>query len=404
VLALAAVVAVLAWQSSARSVDFPIYHRVGAQILDGDFGLYPDEVYSGGAIPPHGFRYLPAVGFAFVPLALLPLPAAAFVFFVFKLAAFVYLLRVAGGYAGIATDDWRTLLIAVAVVAGYAAEEMRYGNVHLFVVALMVYAFDRADRGGVIAPGVALALAIATKLTPVGLLAYFAIRRRFALCLATAVALAALAVAPVAVVGGRVNAHLLTGFARYAVQKVGESDNYGLRGVLDRVVGDGSVAPDPQTIAAGSDTVDRIWMASVALLALLTLALVWRPPPDDLTRLLELSLVFVVMLIASPHTQRRYFVQLLVPVVALLGVARLPDEKMRLAARIGLAATAIAGTLLPIVFIGRYLALIYQQAAPYFVATVVLLAVLAYVIARLKQRAAAVRPALAPPPVPRRAW
>ena len=81
------------------------------------------------------------------------------------------------------------------------AEELRFGNVHFFIVALMVFAYDRAEAGSVFSPAAALAVAIAIKLTPVALLAYFALRRRGAVCLATVAILAFLIVAPAAVIG-----------------------------------------------------------------------------------------------------------------------------------------------------------------------------------------------------------
>jgi hypothetical protein len=231
---LAAGLAALAWQAATRSVDFPIYHRIATQVLRGDYALHPAEVYSGATIPSHGFRYLPAVAFLFVPFAFLPLPWAAFLFFVLKIATLAYLVRVVARHAGLSAGDQAAPLVALFVVGGYAAEEMRYGNVHLFTLALMMFAFDRVERGAVLTPGVALAVAIAAKIMPLALLGYFAWRRRLAVCLATALALGALMLAPAAIVGADANARLLTGFVRYAVQKVDESDNYSLRGVLDR--------------------------------------------------------------------------------------------------------------------------------------------------------------------------
>ena len=68
----------LAWRASNDSVDFPIYHYAGRQILSGDYELYPSELYDGREVGGHGFRYAPAVAFLFVPFALLPLQLARF--------------------------------------------------------------------------------------------------------------------------------------------------------------------------------------------------------------------------------------------------------------------------------------------------------------------------------------
>lgn len=389
--ALVALLAALAWQSSTRSVDFPIYHRIATGILNGDYELYPPEVYGGALVPPHGFRYLPAVAFLFVPFALLPLVWAALAFYLLKLAVLAYVSRTAGRWAGLSPHDWGAPLLALFVVAGYAAEELRYGNVHLFTVALMVFAFDRVERGAVTTPAIALALAIATKITPLALLGYFALRGRVAVCVATLAVLAALAIAPAAAVGVRTNAHLLTGFARYAVQKVDESDNYSLRGVLDRAVhaprsAQASTAPaGVALLSSQTNPAAWLWLVLLAVLGAATLVTVWRPPGDDMTRLLHLSVVLVVMLIASPHTQRRYFVQLFVPALALIGVARAHAGSKRRSAIVGLAATAAVGTVLPLVFGGRRLALAYESVSPYFYGAVILLAALMALVRAMKQ-------------------
>ena len=125
-------------------------------------------------------------------------------------------------------------IISFLVVGGYVVEELRFGNAHFFVVALMVFAYDRVEAGRVVTPSLALALAIATKLTPLALLAYFAVRRRAAVCLTTVVMLGSLVVLPAVVMGTAGNVRQLRAFATYAMEKVDESDNYSLRGIVVR--------------------------------------------------------------------------------------------------------------------------------------------------------------------------
>jgi hypothetical protein len=107
------------------------------------------------------------------------------------------------------------------------------------------------------------------------------------------------------------------------------------------------------------------------------LAALWRDDPDPVTRLLELSIVLTGMLIASPHTQRRYYVALYVPAVALLALrpwAQTPRERRAILA--GIAAIAVPGTILPLVFAGHRLALLYEASSPYCVGALVLFGVL----------------------------
>ena len=237
---------------AAHSIDFPVYYRVATQVVHGEYEFYPRTLYDGGAVPPHGFRYAPVFAFLFAPLALVPLEVAAFLFVALKTAAVVYIAGAAARSVGVSRRATFLIGVSILLVAGYAIEEFRYGNAHFLCVALMVIAFESAAAGRVWLPAAALALAIAAKLTPLLLLAHFAWRRRFAVCLATATALVILALLPAAVVGFRENLHLLYGFGRYALEKIDEGDNYSLRGVLLRT-------------GLSSESASLIWIAAVAM-------------------------------------------------------------------------------------------------------------------------------------------
>jgi len=384
-------------ECAIHSVDFPVYHRTARQLIAGNFELYPTAVYDGGPMPAHEFRYAPVIAFLFVPFGFLPLELAALVFFILKVAACVYIAAVVARHAGLSAAHRNLLLLALLLVGGYVVEEFRYGNAHFFCVALMVLAYDAAESGRVMTSAVALAVAIATKLTPIALLGYFALRRRWVLCLATAAVLVALALLPAVVVGIDANARLLKGFSVYAMQKIDEEDTNALRGVLVRYLtpAHGADAHHLETTSLASlspNTVTVIWVLSVMGLGLVGLAVI-RPDVDDpIVRLLEFSLVLTGMLLASPHTQRRYFVALYVPVIALVALmVRYPESRQRRTILAGLAAVAATSTVLPLVFGGRALALAYEAASPYFFGTAVLFGVLVAVTARLKGPAEAAK-------------
>jgi len=380
----------LAWQSATRSVDFPIYHRVARQILQGDYEFYPRALYEGGTVPAHGFRYAPAVAFLFVPLGLLPLEAAALIFLALKFAVLWSVGALVARDLGWPGRPERLMLASLLIVGGFVAEEFRYGNFHFFSVALMVFAFASAQRGKVIGPSAALGLAIAVKLTPLLLLAYFALRRRVAVCVATIGVVALIGILPAAFLGVDRNNHLIEGFARYAVQKIDEGDNYALRGALFRYLtpdhrGDRS-APRTSLASLSTAAVSALWaLTALAGGALLLLAL-WKEPSGPDIRLLEFSLVLTAMLLWSPHTQRRYFIALYVPVLALLGVRRRVATRFSssLSIDVALAMTAVTSTLLPMLLGGRQLALFYESLSPYTLATLVLFVPLAMLTVRLK--------------------
>jgi hypothetical protein len=91
------------------------------------------------------------------------------------------------------------------------------------------------------------------------------------------------------------------------------------------------------------------------------------------------------MLLASPHTQRRYFTALYVPILAVLALLpESPAVAQGWSARIGLIATGAASTFLPLLFGGRTMALAYEAGSPYFFSTLVLFIALLRATDRLK--------------------
>jgi hypothetical protein len=204
------------------------------------------------------------------------------------------------------------------------------------------------------------------------LLAYFAWRRQFRLCAATVLVLLIVGILPAFVVGYRMNNHLLEGFGKYALQKIDEGDNYALRGLL---AGSG----------LSSAAVTWVWVLTVLAGAVAVVVALWPAPVTLPARFLEFCVVLIAMLLASPHTQRRYFIVMFVPILALLSLMRTgrhpPNERL---IRVALAVTAAVGTVLPIVFAGRKFALAYQVYSPHFIGPLLTLVALVLVAARMK--------------------
>jgi len=386
--ALIVLLALLAREASRHSIDFPVYHRAARQIIAGNYALYPPEAYSGHPGPSQGFRYLPAVAFFFLPFGFLPLEWSAFAFYCLKLVALWWVGATIARHAGWSGWGGGAFALAFVIVGGYLVEELRFGNAHFFCVWLMVLAYDRAESGKVVTPALALAIAIATKLTPLALLAYFVVRRRVAVSIATLAFVALLVVLPAALTGWSGNARELRAYSTYALEKVEEGDNYSLRGVLSRYLtgGHADISHVEANVAELSPAVvNGLWVAGLLVLGLAGLAAVWRETRDPIVHLLEFSIVLTGIVIASPHTQRRYFVTLFVPVVTLLALSgrSLSSHDRRLVLA-GLLATVAPATLLPLVFGGRRLALIYEAASPYFFGALGLFAALVILTLRRK--------------------
>ena len=374
-----ALLAFLAVTSAAQAPDFPVYHRAARVLLSGEFRLYPDEVYAGHPVPSQGFRYAPIISVLFLPFGLLPVVWASVLFFATQVAAVWWMGRTVARRLAVPAWQVTSFIGAFLLTAGYLVEDLRFGNAHILCIALMVWAWDDAEEGKTVRPALTLSLAVLMKLTPLALLGWFALRGRVRLCVATVAAMVLLLVAPAAIVGPSANARELRAFRTYALEKADENDNYSVRGALVRYLTPSGVDQSHLAVAVADvpmPVVEGLSLALIALLALPAAFVVRRGRQDAVAGALGLSLVLVGMLLASPHTQRRYYIALFVPAVVLSTLMRAASQRERRLALWGLAAIVLPGTVLPLVFGGRRLALMYEATSPYLVGALVLYGVL----------------------------
>jgi glycosyl transferase family 87 len=370
----------LAWRSASDSVDFPVYHQAGRQVLAGDYEIYPAGLYDNVPVSTHGFRYVPALALLFVPFALLPLEAAALLFFALKTAAFVHTFAVVARRLAMPGDCRTLMAISIVVTGGYLVEDFRGGNVQFLIVYLLVLAFDRAERGRVAGPAIALALASAAKVTPLLLAGYLTLRRGPAILVSTVCLIAFLLIAPAVVWGWDHNVHLLRGYARYSAISVQSAElgrNYSLRGVLLRY----------RPFGISDETASTIWLATVAAAAFAGVMLVRMRGTRSFTPDLELAVILTAIPLLSPHTQRIYFSALAVPVGILAGLLKRDALPFRAGVVTALATTLGASTILPLALGGKRLSRMYLDFSPYSFATLFLLIVLTVVTIEVKRRA-----------------
>jgi hypothetical protein len=128
-----------------------------------------------------------------------------------------------------------------------------------------------------------------------------------------------------------------------------------------------------------------MWVVTVLIGAVIVVAALWPPPAAPATCFVEFCVVLTAMLLASPHSQRRYFIALYVPIMALLALMRTGRNVLEAnLIRVALAMVAAAGTLLPLLFAGHRLTLVYQSCSPHFLGPLVMLVALVLVAARMK--------------------
>jgi hypothetical protein len=368
-IALAALIAAIGWNAAADSVDFPIYHQAGSRVLAGDFDLYPQAVYESGAtVGGHGFRYAPVLSILFAPFGLLPLSLAALIFFLAKIAATGHMLAILCRRLDLGSHYGMLIGVILLTTGGYVLEELRGGNLQFFVVYFMVLAFDWSERGRVLAPACVLAISIAAKITPAVLLLYFVMKRRTRLIISTVTVLVLLLVAPAGIWGTAHNNHLLEGFGRYSSTALADAGrNYSLRGALTTLGPSGMPAR----------TINGLWilMAGIVAAAFVFVFVRERPAlaPD-----FHLALLMTSVPLLSPHSQRIYFVYLVVPVVVMYALIRkrLVAGVARTLAIASLVLLSLVSTIIPLLLTSRSASLAYMDLSPYTFSALFFLVVL----------------------------
>jgi hypothetical protein len=366
--------------------DFDVYYRAGAQVLQGDARLYPEEV-GGNTTQVHYFRAAPAVAWLFAPLALLPFEVAAFLFYALKVAGLVAIVFIVARMTNVTPPlRWRVAAGAFAATAGYIVEEMRYGNAHLLVLLAIVLALYLAHRGRVWLPGALLGLAIAVKLTPLLVVFYLAISQQLRVSLAAIAVFLGLLLLPAGIYGHDTNVTLVRTFVSSVVQIGDQPRNHSLRGVTLRYLTDardGRSYPKVSLAVLPKQQALVIWGIALAALGVILVATLRRPNRSELDIPLKDSLVIVAMLLFATHTQRIHLSWLFFPCLVLMTIVvnqRFARYRSAIVWVLGFA--AIAGTVLPLVLPGRRVSVAYEVGSPYFVVMLALFFLIVWLVWR----------------------
>lgn len=363
ILACVSAFALLGFVFLRNLVDFPVYYAAGRSLLSGRTDLYSPDFALGRVMD---YRYPPFFLMALFPLWLLPYSVAAYIWCllsVIEIAGCVVIVRRTFKIS-------KLMWLAVAlVVAQYFVMALHYGNAQLLAVFLLFAALYFAQRRKDLAAAILMALAITIKLTPVLLLPYFALKRRWTMLAAVVVFLAAINIAPSAYFGFRDNNRLLTTWYDHVVasQEFHEDNgpiNLSLKGELRRYLTDidysqrvdGDVDYPAVNIASLSrDRVVQAWMMIASVLFAGVLLLMWWLPMsqkpggevnDNVA--LELAVMICMMLLMGPLTSKIYFVALLWPVACLASVASSQASRSGRFATYTMIVLAAANSVLPL--------------------------------------------------------
>jgi hypothetical protein len=404
--ALLVAIAILGFFFIRNLVDFPVYYAAGRSLVSGRADLYSPDFALGRVMD---YRYPPFFLLALFPLWLLPYSIAAYIWYLLSM------IQIIGCVVIVRRTFWASKLMWLAValaVAQYFVMALHYGNSQLLVVFLLFASLYFVLRGRDIAGAVLMALAITIKLTPILLLPYFALKKRWTMLAGVAVFLAAINIAPSAYFGFRENNQLLRTWYEHVVASQEFHEDNGpidlsLKGELRRYLSsvdyaqriDGDVNyPAVNFASLSRDRLVETWaMIAVVLFAGVLLLTWWLPAriasqypndeagkPDEPDKMvpLELAVMICLMLLVGPLTSKIYFVALLWPLACLAGFARSHASSNARLAMYTLFFLAAANSVLPLLPGRPIQRLLLVLGADFYVNCLLMTALLCLLISR----------------------
>jgi hypothetical protein len=325
--------------------DFPVYWLAGKAVLEGS------DIY--GVAGPHGWQYPPPFAVAMVPLALLPQAGAMLVWFL--LSALLTICAVHMCVTMVrdrrSTEEdvlWFSALPGLLLFGFYASAITR-GQASVLVLWLIVAAIFWERKGRDLAGAACLAGAILVKVFPALLLVHFAWRRRWRFVLATLALLAVGAfVVPGAVFGVHRNwTYLRRWEANVALPAMGRQPEPADTALQYQLFDFHKVRDESLYAVLRRLTHThraREWGAGVVLAMAVAMWVVgWGTTSRE--DLLLSSAAVVWALLAPPVSWSHYFILLVLPLTALVALARQgEDAVVRRAAWVALAVFGLGGT------------------------------------------------------------
>jgi alpha-1,2-mannosyltransferase len=291
------------------SNDFNVYYYAAREVAAGR------DPYQNSLGSWTTYLYPPLLAETLVPLALLPLPVAAYIWFLISAASVAAAARMSARLAitGEQSSHDKLLLVAVAAVAltaRFILDNLNLGQVNNIVAALAVahvYLYSKQKR---LASAAALALAVSIKLTPGVLILYQIARLRLKFALLCVSLIAVVTFASMLPFGQRAPGVIEAFIDRTIMNEQGfdlaYSGNQSLRGALLRL---------------GTDSDNNPVGAISMVLALLILAISVMTARRARTEIAAAAPFFCCMVLLSPLSWKAHFVVLILPLAYLAAQA-----------------------------------------------------------------------------------
>jgi alpha-1,2-mannosyltransferase len=306
--------------------DFNVFYFASQEVIAGR-DPYQRSI---GAWTP--YLYPPLLAEMLIPLALAPLPVAAYFWFLINVAALVVALKMLTALnEQHLLSNRKYLLMAgtVVLLSRFILDNLSLGQVNLLVATLAmahVYFFAKEKK---IASSLALAVAVSIKLTPAILIVWHLAKRRFKFAAECAVLIAALMALSFIPFGRNAVASFETFVNRTIKNEQGfdfaYAGNQSLRGAIARITGSLSGNSEPSSNPA---SMVFIFSAIVLLAVAVWTAIRARGVMS------EAAPFFCLIVLLSPLSWKAHFIMLLLPVFLLFKRAFAEVKAHRVAALI----------------------------------------------------------------------
>lgn len=300
------------------SNDFNVYYRAAREVLTGR------DPYQNSLSDWTPYLYPPLLAEALTPVALLPLPVAAYIWYLISAASIlgsIWMLPALTGdnKAGLIEPTHRELALAalaVVVVLRFVLDTFNLGQANNVVAALAIAHVFFYCRQKKALSAIALVLAISIKLTPALLLVYHLAKLRLKFAAACVTLLAAVSIASLLPFGSPATA--LRAFVSRTIKNeqgynLADAGNQALRGAIERSGKntDESTDSDPANSRKPADV-----SALVISAVFLTLAIAAARSAGS--EMFGMAPFFCCMVLLSPLSWKAHFVILILPLANLL--------------------------------------------------------------------------------------
>jgi len=306
--------------------DFNVYYHASREVIAGR------DPYQNSLSEWTPYLYPPLLAELLVPLALLPLTGAAYIWFLISaLSVMAAVAMCARMVPESRTPQWLVAAAAMMIVFRFVLDNFNLGQVNAIVTALAVAHVFLYARGKKLWSAVALAIAVSIKLTPAIFLVYHIakLRLRFSIaCIVLVGAITALSFLPM----GTAAPSAFSEFANRTLRNeqgynLADPGNQSLRGALARLTA---------TITDGTrdDSDSRmVFSGSTVLLSIIVLAAAVWGATRARDEMLAVAPFFCCAVILSPLSWKAHFIMLILPLVQLSGaILSSPRTRRRLIA------------------------------------------------------------------------